>query len=57
LYSRSLADFVLGFNAEGGDEISLEKWALGPAYINTARDPLIPQEICCRGREPPGVRF
>jgi hypothetical protein len=23
--SRSLADFVLGFNAEGGDEISLEK--------------------------------
>jgi hypothetical protein len=23
--SRSLADFVLGFNAEGDDEISLEK--------------------------------
>jgi hypothetical protein len=24
--SRSLADFVLGFNVEGDDEISLEKW-------------------------------
>jgi hypothetical protein len=27
LNSRLLADFVLGFNVEGGDEISLEKWA------------------------------
>jgi hypothetical protein len=36
LNSRSLADFVLGFNVEGGDKMALAG-EMGPAYINTAR--------------------
>ena len=57
LNSRLLADFVLGFNVEGGDKMALAG-EMGPAYINTARGPLIiPQELSCRGRGPPGVRF
>jgi hypothetical protein len=28
LNSRSLADFVLGFESPGDDEISLEKWPI-----------------------------
>jgi hypothetical protein len=43
LNSRLLADFVLGFNVEGGDEISLIPQELC-CQIN-----------CCRGRGPPGV--